>query len=111
MRSIVSQVGIIRTWVYVAGRHAKPARVTRSLFSPAYAQLRDSLIAARRSKGLTQIELAKILGRPQSFVSKFEKGERRLDLVEVVEIATALGVEPGDLVAQVQTTLAAGEPK
>jgi transcriptional regulator with XRE-family HTH domain len=50
------------------------------------------LIRYRQSKGVTQIELAKQLERPQSFVSKYENGERRLDLIEFLEIAKALNI-------------------
>ena len=84
--------------------------MTRSVFSPAYAALRDSLVAARRSRGLTQTELAEILHRPQSFVSKYERGERRLDLVEVMEIAAALGVDSHEFVTKVNQVLATGSP-
>ena len=76
------------------------ARVTRSLFSPAYGRLRDWLVEARHARGLTQVQLADALGRPQSFVSKYERGERRLDFVEVVEIAKALQADVGDLVIE-----------
>ena len=85
--------------------------MTRSVFSPAYAALRDSLVAARRARGVTQVELAGILGRPQSFVSKYERGERRLDLVEVVEIATALGVDSHEFVTEVNKVMAADNPQ
>lgn len=84
--------------------------MTRSLFSPAYARLRDLLVAARRSRGLTQIELSQLLGRPQSFVSKYERGERRLDLVEVLEITVVLGIDAGALVTDVSMVLAARSP-
>lgn len=76
--------------------------MTKSLFSPAYQRLRDWLIAARHASGLTQVQLADALGRPQSFVSKYERGERRLDFVEVVEIADVLQADLGDLVARVK---------
>jgi len=46
----------------------------------------------RLQAGLSQAELAKKLGRPQSFVSKYESGERRLDLVELHQICEALKV-------------------
>lgn len=49
---------------------------------------------ARKSAGLTQVDLASRLKRPQSFVSKYERGERRLDLVEFGEVAAALGINP-----------------
>ena len=52
------------------------------------------LIAARRSAGLTQDEVAKRLARPQSFVAKYEGGERRLDVVEFIALARALEQDP-----------------
>jgi len=67
--------------------------VTKSVFTTRYDQFRHLLIEARRSAGLTQVDLARRLSRPQSFVSKFERGERRLDVVEFLEIAEALGID------------------
>jgi transcriptional regulator with XRE-family HTH domain len=78
------------------------AAVTRSLFSPAYRRLRDWLVAGRQAQNLTQVQLAERLGRPQSFVSKYERGERRLDFVEVFEIAEALRVDLCDLVSELR---------
>jgi transcriptional regulator with XRE-family HTH domain len=46
---------------------------------------------------LSQQELAKRLGRHQQFVSRYETGERRLDVVEFVDIARVLGCDPGEL--------------
>lgn len=51
------------------------------------------LIEARNKAGLTQVGLAKRLGKPQSFVSKFERGERRLDVVEFFDVAEAIGID------------------
>jgi transcriptional regulator with XRE-family HTH domain len=76
--------------------------MTKSLFTPAYQRLRDWLVDARQARRLTQVQLAAALGRPQSFVSKYERGERRLDFVEVLEIAAALDADVSDLVAQVR---------
>jgi transcriptional regulator with XRE-family HTH domain len=76
--------------------------VTRSVFSPAYRRLREWLVEARRARGISQAQLADILGRPQSFISKYERGERRLDFVEVLEIAAALRVDACDLVGELQ---------
>ena len=56
------------------------------------------LIKARQDAGLTQVELAKILDRPQSFVSKYESGERRLDIIELIEITNALNCNVNMLV-------------
>ncbi len=52
------------------------------------------MIAARKRAGLTQQQLAKRLKRPQSFVAKYEGGERRLDVVEFITIARAIGADP-----------------
>ena len=49
---------------------------------------------ARKTARLTQAELAGRLNRPQSFVSKYERGERRLDVVEFGEVARAIGLDP-----------------
>jgi len=76
--------------------------VTRSLFSPAYERLRLRLVAARHERGLTQVQLATLLERPQSFVSKYETGERRLDFIEVLEIAEALHLDATELVRVVR---------
>jgi transcriptional regulator with XRE-family HTH domain len=76
--------------------------VTRSVFTPAYRRLCAWLVAGRLAQGLSQAQLAERLGRPQSFVSKYERGERRLDFVEVVEIAEALRVDLCDLVTELR---------
>lgn len=60
----------------------------------AYRRFRDLLVLARQQAGLTQADLAERLKRPQSFVSKYERGERRLDVVEFGEVAKALGTDP-----------------
>jgi len=51
-------------------------------------------VGARKAAGLTQHALARRLKKPQSFVAKYEGGERRLDVVEFVTIARALGADP-----------------
>ena len=60
----------------------------------AYKRLCGMLIEARTNANLTQAELSVRLKRPQSFVSKYERKERRLDLVEFGEVARAIGVDP-----------------
>jgi transcriptional regulator with XRE-family HTH domain len=54
--------------------------------------LRELLISLRSEAGLRQLDLAERLGKPQSFVSKYENGERRLDLSEVYSICEALNL-------------------
>jgi transcriptional regulator with XRE-family HTH domain len=51
---------------------------------------------------LTQVALAKKLGRPQSFVSKFERGERRLDVIEFLEVARALSLDAARIVSELE---------
>ena len=60
----------------------------------AYKRFRQLLVEARKKADLTQAELSSRLKRPQSFVSKYERGERRLDVVEFREVAQAIGIDP-----------------
>lgn len=74
---------------------AKKARgLTKSLNSPEHRALCRLLIAARHKAGLTQHQVAKRLKRPQSFVAKYEGGERRIDVIELFEVADALEADP-----------------
>jgi ribosome-binding protein aMBF1 (putative translation factor) len=66
----------------------------------AYKKFRELLVEVRRAAGFTQAELSQRLNRPQSFVSKYERGERRLDVVEFGEVAKALSVDPGKLLGK-----------
>jgi transcriptional regulator with XRE-family HTH domain len=72
--------------------------VARSVFSQRYAKLCRALISARHEAQFTQIDLAKKLRRPQSFVSKYERGERRLDVIEFIEVTEALTIEPASVI-------------
>ncbi|MCF8503273.1 MAG: helix-turn-helix domain-containing protein [Caulobacter sp.] len=69
----------------------------RSVFTDDYARLLAVLVAARTDAAVTQAELARRLDRPQSYVSKIERGERRVDLVEFVGLSRALGIDPRKL--------------
>ena len=55
------------------------------------------LVQARKDAGLTQAELGKRLGQRQTFVSKFELGERRLDVAEFMEVSGAIGADPCEI--------------
>jgi transcriptional regulator with XRE-family HTH domain len=63
------------------------------------------LKAARERSGLTQQQLAKRLGKPQSFVSNYERGQRRIDVLELTRIATALGTGSRTLVGEIERSL------
>jgi transcriptional regulator with XRE-family HTH domain len=67
-----------------------------------YAEFRELLVEKRKKAGLTQSGLAEKLSRPQSFVSKYENGERRLDLVEFLEIAVAVGFDPCSFIRELR---------
>jgi transcriptional regulator with XRE-family HTH domain len=59
--------------------------------------LEKALVGLRKAKGLTQIDVAKRLRMPQSFVSKYETGERRLSVGHFLAVCEALGVEPASV--------------
>ncbi len=69
-------------------------RIRKSVHSPEQQLLRELLIAAREKADLTQQKLAKRLGKHQSFVAKYEGGERRLDVIEFITIARVIGADP-----------------
>lgn len=65
-----------------------------------YVEFVTRLRAARKSRRVSQSALGERLGKPQSFVSKVETGERRLDLIEAVEWCRALGVAIEDVLPE-----------
>jgi ribosome-binding protein aMBF1 (putative translation factor) len=74
--------------------------LTKSVFTPSYARFRELLIEARENAALTQYQLAARLKRPQSCVSKFERGERRLDVVEFIEVCKVLKMDPCSIIRE-----------
>ena len=69
--------------------------------SDAYERVVRTLVEARLQAELTQRDLAQRLGKPRSYVSKIETKERRLDLVEFVELAEAIGIDPVGLFTRI----------
>jgi transcriptional regulator with XRE-family HTH domain len=69
----------------------------KSLKSPEYARLIELLVAARHRSDVQQQKLADKLGKPQSFVAKYEGGERRIDVIEFIAISRALNADPAKL--------------
>jgi transcriptional regulator with XRE-family HTH domain len=69
-----------------------------SVRESAYVWLVTQLRAARLRHGWSQKELASKLGKPQSYVSKYETGERRLDFIETIRVARVLGLDLTQLV-------------
>lgn len=74
----------------------------RSRFTTKHAQFRALLVKNRKQARLSQSALAARLGRPQSFVSKYEGGERRLDVIEFLEVARAIGLNPARFLADLE---------
>lgn len=60
------------------------------------------LVRAREARGLKQSEVAATLGVPPSYMSKIENGTRRLDVIELVQIADAMGADPAELIRDLQ---------
>jgi transcriptional regulator with XRE-family HTH domain len=73
----------------------------KSLRSNDHRQLLELLVGARERAGLTQQQLADRLGKPQSFVAKYEGGERRIDVIEFLAIARALELDPARAVREI----------
>ena len=68
-----------------------------SIFTQRHQAFIAFIASTRKAAGVTQAELAARLGKPQSFVSKVERGERRLDVVEFCQVAEALGSDPAQI--------------
>ena len=76
-----------------------------TLSSDAYAAFIAVMRDARIEAGLTQADIAAKIGQPQSFMSKSERRERRIDVVEFLQIADAIGVSPEALLTRVRVAL------
>lgn len=71
--------------------------MSKSIYNEEYRKLIDALKAARLEAGLTQQQVADALGRPQSFVAKVEGYERRLDVIEYIEICKVVEADALDM--------------
>lgn len=85
--------------------HPRQAAMDKSVFTREYDVLRALLRAEREKADLTQEGLAKRLKETQSFVSKVERGERRLDLVQLRSFCHAIGVGLTPFVAAFEAQL------
>lgn len=75
--------------------------MSKSAFSDAHQILVEQLIAARRQSGMKQEELAALLGKDQSYISNIERGQRRVDVLEFIALARAIGLNPINLFADI----------
>jgi len=74
-----------------------------SISSNLYERIVGLLVQARKDAGITQTELGDRIGQRQTFISKVELGERRLDAAELIEISRAMGVDPYALLRESET--------
>ena len=83
------------------------SRVRKSRFTPHYERLLERLRAIRAERGIHQTDLAKRLGVPQQYVSRYETGETRMDVVQLWRYCRALGVSFPKLCKQLDREFAA----
>jgi len=81
----LSTIGITRATGFVLG-----AVVNKTLRTPAHRKLVQELRKARREAGLSQQQVAELLGVPQSYVAKIELGERRIDVIEFLKLVEVM---------------------
>lgn len=79
--------------------------MSKSIFDGAHAQLIEIMLAARRRSGLTQAEVAAKVGKDQTFISLIERSQRRVDVLEFIALARAMGEDPQRLFAEVIATI------
>lgn len=79
--------------------------MTRSTHHPAYVAFLKMLREERQTSGFTQVQLADRLGNRQTFISKLESGDRRLDIIELFEYLDSIGSDPVDFVSRLRAKL------
>ncbi len=81
-------------------RSKKATALRKTLRGRGHQTLIQILVQARKKAGMTQRDLAARIKRPHSFVGRTEAGERRVDVIEFIEIARVLGADPRELFAE-----------
>ena len=74
----------------------------KAIYSEQYRRFQQLLVDARKAANLTQAQVAGRLSKPQSYVAKYEGGERRLDVIEFLEVAGAIGFEPAEFIQELK---------
>lgn len=77
----------------------------KTIYRKEYVSILLFLKSARIKKNLSQEELASLLGKDQTYVSKYESGIRRLDVVEVFDICKALGINMTDIISIMESEI------
>jgi len=105
---VISQNSISENWMLRQLCFSED--MDKSIFTPEQEALQQVLRQIRLGAGLRQEDLAQRLHEPQSFVSKYESGERRLDLIELRQIGLAVGVTLLELVRRFEEQLQSCNP-
>lgn len=79
--------------------------MTQTLSSARHKRLAELLIRYREEAGMTQSDVARALGRHQPFVSTIEAGQRRIDVVELLDIAAVIGFDPHEIVRELEAVV------
>ncbi|MDG1418740.1 MAG: helix-turn-helix transcriptional regulator [Maricaulis sp.] len=77
------------------------AAMTKTVSASASAEMIKILVKARMDAGVTQVQLAKMLNKPQPWVSQVENNVRRIDVIEFYAVAVAIGADPEKLIGDV----------
>jgi DNA-binding transcriptional regulator YiaG len=76
-------------------------RVTKSVFTKRYKLFLSMLVSIREEKGISQRALSKKLKKSPTYVSKYERGERRLDVIEFLDIVKVLEADPYKIIRKI----------
>ena len=72
--------------------------MVKTIYQERYLRLINALIQARKNAGLTQAQVAEKLSKPQSYIAKIEGADRKLDVVEFVELCETIHQDPSELI-------------
>ena len=96
----------------MTSRHGGADRVsTKTKLADELLILGQVLVRARERAGFKQADVAARLGLPASYLSKIENGTRRLDVIELMQIAEAMNVDAAEIVRELERALKASSPK
>jgi len=82
--------------------------MANSIFTAEHRRFVNALRAVREAQGITQVQLSQRLGRNQSYISNIERGQRRLDVIEFIQISEGLGRKAGELFNEMLRALKSG---
>lgn len=77
-------------------------RLMKTIYQDDYRKLINYITTIRKAKNLTQLEIAQKLEKPQSYIAKIENFERKLDILEFVQLCQILGVRPSDVIVLIE---------